>query len=80
MTIFMDTGGGDIYGGPTKEDVIAVMQKDCGDMFDAKAIFEVPSTTPMWVEADNADGRRKSTIGEEYDAALGTYCVASENC
>ena len=75
--VFMDTGGGDIYAGPTKKAVIAAMRKDCDDT-PIEDIFEVPGTMKMRVEDD--DGMAISTLEEEYVEGLGAYCIASENC
>ena len=41
MAVFFDTGGGDIYGGPTRESVIAAMQEDAGEEIDLGEVFEV---------------------------------------
>lgn len=67
MAVFFDTGDGDIYGGPTKEAVIAAMQADSDDL-DLSAIVEVSGATPM---------HTVTTVAEEYDESLGAYCIAS---
>lgn len=82
MAVFFDTGGGDIYGGPTKEAVIAAMQSDLGDDLVLEDIVEVPGTAKMQVgdEDEGVDPLEKlSTLEEEYDEKLGVYCVASKN-
>ncbi|MFC5861064.1 hypothetical protein ACFPT7_02030 [Acidicapsa dinghuensis] len=79
MAIFMDTGGGDIYGGPSKEAVLAQMQADSDD-FDIAGAFEVPGTQKMRVSDENDEPTDElTTLEEEYDESLGVYCVASEN-
>ena len=81
MAVFFDTGGGDIYGGPNKEAVLDAMKHDVGDeAFDEfkDEVFEVPGSTNVRVEG--SDGNRESTLESEYVEALGSYCVASENC
>jgi len=80
MAVFFDTGSGDIYGGPTKEAVIAAMQADSSDI-DLKDIYEVPGTSKMRVE--NEDGSVSDemvALEDEYCETLGAYCIASENC
>lgn len=80
MAVFFDTGGGDIYGGPTKEAVIAAMLADSDDV-ELEDICEVPGTTKMRASDENNEPTDETTTLEaEYDEALGSYCVASENC
>jgi hypothetical protein len=80
MAVFFDTGGGDIYGGPTKEAVITAMLADCADM-ELAEIFEVPGSMKMRVEDEDGSGEMSSsTLEAEYVESLGSYCVASENC
>lgn len=80
--VFMDTGGGDIYGGPTREAVIAAMRKDMGnDDFVEADGFEVDGDMKMSVE--NEDGPQTiSTLSDQYTPQEDGegYCVASENC
>lgn len=79
MAVFFDTGGGDIYAGPTKEAVFAQMQEDCDDI-DLKDAFEVPGTQKIRLSAENDEPTDDLiTLEEEYDEDLGTYCIASEN-
>lgn len=79
MPVFMDTGGGDIYAGPTKEAVIAEMLNDSPDI-DLKQAFEIPGTTKMRVQDENEIPTDELiTLDEEYSESLGTYCIASEN-
>lgn len=79
MAVFYDTGGGDIYGGPDKESILAAMHEDNEDIEDDD-VFEVPGTQKMQAsnEEDEPTGELV-TLEEEYDEALGAYCVASEN-
>ena len=79
MAVFFDTGGGDIYGGPTREAVIAAMQADCDDV-DLDDIFEVLGTMKMQASDENDTPTGELiTLEAEYDESLGSYCVASEN-
>jgi hypothetical protein len=82
MAVFFDTGGGDIYGGPTKEAVIAAMQAD-SDEVDLEDIFEVSGAQKMrasdWTEND-VPTEELITLDAAYDETLGSYMVASENC
>lgn len=79
MAVFFDTGGGDIYAGPTKEAVIAEMLADSEDV-DVSQIEEVSGDLQILnadeelvtLEQDYADGLTKGH--------LGSYCIASENC
>jgi hypothetical protein len=80
MTVFFDTGGGDIYGGPTKESVIEAMLDDSDDV-DLEDVFEVLGTTKMFGTDENGDlNEDLTTLEEEYVEGLGSYCIASENC
>jgi hypothetical protein len=80
MAVFFDTGGGDIYGGPTKEAVIAAMLDDSDDV-DLDDVTEVPGTMKMSASDENGDPTGDTiTLEEEYDETFGSYCVASENC
>lgn len=79
MTIFMDTGGGDYYAGPTREAVIAAILAD-DDTLEVEAMFEVPGTTKMRESDENEmPTGGLITFDEEYDESLGSYCIASEN-
>ncbi len=80
MAVFYNTGGGDIYAGPDREAVLKEMRFDCGDI-DETEIFEVSGDTKMSVEDE--EGRPSgelSTLAEEYEEQLGSYCIASDNC
>ena len=83
MAVFFDTGGGDIYAGPTKDAVIQAIKSDVGeDEFKEEimdGVFEVSGTTKMRV-SEGVTPPVLSTLNEQYDAALGSYCIASENC
>jgi len=82
MAVFFDTGGGDIYAGPDKESVIAAIVSDIGDdefKEIAEDVFEVSGSIKMRV-SEGVTPPELSTLEEEYDAALGSYCIASENC
>jgi hypothetical protein len=80
MAIFMDNGNGDIYGGPTKEAVIAAMLADSAD-YDAGVAFEVPGSYQMrMTDEDESETEELSTLAEEYTEELGAYCIASNNC
>jgi hypothetical protein len=73
MAVFFDTGNGDIYGGPTKEAVIAAMKEDMfGDDFDEEDMFEVDGSTKM--HAEQEDGgicEELTTLEAEYCEELG---------
>lgn len=80
MAVFFDTGGGDIYAGPTREAVIAAMHEDCGEFDDAE-IVEVPGSMKVRVTDENDEPTEElTTLDEEYVEALGAYCIASDNC
>lgn len=80
MPVFMDTGGGDVYAGPTKEAVLAEMLKDSPDL-DIKEAFEVPGSTKMRVADENdAPTDELVALDDEYNESLGTYLISSENC
>ena len=80
MAVFFDTGGGDIYGGPTKEAILAAIRIDAGDK-DFAEIHEVPGTTKMRVSDENDEPTEElTTLDAEYEESLGSYCVASYNC
>jgi hypothetical protein len=55
MAVFFDTGGGDIYAGPTREAVIAEMKKDLGEDFKEEAVEEVSGSTKMQVSDENEE-------------------------
>ena len=79
MAVFYNTGGGDIYGGPDRDSVVAAMLADWSDI-DVKEVTEVLGSTKVGIE--NEDGSRSrtfSTLAEEYDPALGSYCISTEN-
>jgi|GEM_PF-3486517 len=81
MTVFYNTGGGDIYAGPTKEAVIAEMRFDMGDDFVEADIEEVSGSTKMRVTDENERPTELLvTLDEEYDEHLGAYCICSDNC
>lgn len=80
MAVFFDTGGGDIYAGPTREAVVAAMKHDSSDI-DESQIFEVPGTTKLRVTDENEELTDETiTLDEEYSETLGSYCICSENC
>jgi hypothetical protein len=85
MAVFFDTGGGDIYGGPDKEAVLAAIRKDVGDKeFNniEEEIYEVPGTMKMRVEREDGDydpTDKLVTLKKEYVESLGAYCIASTN-
>lgn len=80
MAVFFDTGGGDIYAGPTKEAVIAAMKEHSSDI-DESQIFEVPGTYKMPVTDENEKPTEELvTLDEEYGDDTDAYCIASDNC
>jgi hypothetical protein len=83
MAVFFDTGGGDIYGAPTREAVIAAMRADAGEEIDLDAIVEVSGSMKMRVEMEEDDDSGEFDtilpLEKEYIESLGAYCVATEN-
>lgn len=78
----MDTGGGDVYAGPTKDACLAAMKKDSDD-FEPSDAFEIEGSTKIRVTDENDDLTGElTTLDEEYvaDAIDGAYCIATENC
>ena len=83
MAVFFDTGGGDIYGGPTKEAVLAAIREDLGDE-DFKEIeseiYELPGDHKITMMDENEEMTDEmTTLDAEYVESLGSYCVASSN-
>jgi len=79
MAVFYDTGGGDIYAGPTKEAVIAAMKADSSEI-DEQEIFEVSGKTKMAATDENECPTGESvTLEDEYTEGLGAYCICTEN-
>ena len=83
MAVFFDTGGGDIYGGPTRESVLAAIREDIGDEYFAEieeGICEVPGTMKMRASDENNEPTDElTTLEAEYNEAIGSYCVSTEN-
>lgn len=83
MAVFMETGGGDIYAGATKQEVLAAIKRDIGEKdFNCleKEIFEVPGNTPIRLENEDESPGELSTLEVEYTEGIGAYCIASTNC
>jgi hypothetical protein len=81
MAVFIDTGGGDIYGAETKEQAIAAILEDCPELeSEQHEFFEVASSTPMRVENEDGSPGELSTLEDEYTNLGHGYCVASTNC
>jgi hypothetical protein len=81
MAVFFDTGGGDIYGGASREAVIEAMRDDIGEDF-VEADIEKVSGTMKMLEADENDAPTGEliTLDDAFTEGIGAYCVASENC
>lgn len=82
MAVFYDTGGGDIYAGETREEVIAAMKDDIGeDDFEESEVFEVDESKHMAesYEEEMPTGRTIA-LKEAYTPIGHGYCIASENC
>ena len=80
MTVFFNTGGGDIYAGPSKEAVLTAMRAH-SDEVDEGDLRRVPGTAKMRVSDENdMPTSELTTLEEVYDETLGAYCIASENC
>lgn len=80
MAVFYKTGDGDIYGGPDKESVIAAMREDAGKDFDVNLIEEVPEDTKVGEIDENEEPTGTTiSIADEYQASMGSYCVATAN-
>ena len=82
MVVFFDTGGGDIYAGPTKEAVIAAIKADVGEEDFVEAdMREVSGKTKMRVSNENDEPTDELiTLEDEYGNDTDAYCIASENC
>lgn len=80
MAVFFDTGGGDIYAGPTREAVLEAMHEDSSD-FDESGIFEVSGSTKMRVtDEDDALTGETITLEEEYGDDTDSYMICTDNC
>ena len=82
MAVFMDTGGGDIYAGETKEACLAAIKSDVGDKeFDEikDEAFEVGGDWPVQLEEEDGGTGKMSTLAEEYTNLGYGYCIASSN-
>lgn len=78
--VFFDTGGGDIYAGPSREAVIAAMRR-YSDEFEIDDIFEVDGSFQVCVTDQNGDYiAQLTTLAELYSRGLGARCIASANC
>jgi len=82
MAVFYDTGGGDIYGGPTKEEVLEAMRMDgVFNDYGEDQIVEVDGSHKIRVmNEDEEDTGELITLAEEYGNGDCAYCVASNNC
>jgi hypothetical protein len=79
MAVFYDTGGGDIYGGPTYEAVIAAMRADSDDI-DEEEVFEVSAKTKIRVQDENERPTDELlSLEEAYGDDTEACCLASEN-
>ena len=79
MTIFMNTGDGDVYAGPTRELIIAEMQRDRADLDVAKA-YEVSADTKVQsTDEDDMPTENFSTLGEEFGDCDEAMLVSSCN-
>lgn len=83
MAVFYSNGGGDIYGGATKEAVLDAIREDIGDEdFEEikEEIHEVSGALKMRLSNENDEPTDEmTTLEEEYVESLGAYCVASSN-
>jgi hypothetical protein len=80
VAVFFDTGGGDIYAGPTREAVLAAMREDSSDI-DETEICEVSGSTKMRVTDENdALTGETITLAEEYGDDEDSYCICTDNC
>lgn len=83
MAVFFNTGGGDIYGGCSKEAVLSAIREDMGDDDFAaikEEIYEVPGSMKIGGMDENGESTDEtSTLEAEYDESLGSYCMASNN-
>jgi hypothetical protein len=81
MAVFMDTGGGDIYGGPTKEAVIAAMKADSDEHDFEKDAFEVSGSTKVGeVDENEMPTGNLVTLAKVFGNGADAYMIASENC
>ena len=82
MPVFMDTGGGDIYAGETRDACIEAMKKDLGEEDFAEIqseISEVGGSTKMRLENEDGSIGELSTLAEEYTDLGYGYCIATTN-
>lgn len=79
--VFYDTGGGDIYGGSTKEACLEAMKSDMGADFVERDVFEVNGDTKMLMQdEDERPTDELMTLNDAYTELGGAYCVATDNC
>lgn len=58
---------------------LKAMREDYSDI-DEEDIFEVAGTKKMFIEGEDGEATEElTTLEEEYEESLGSYCVASEN-
>lgn len=83
MPVFMNTGGGDIYAGETREACIKAMREDLGDKDFAEIepeIFEIDGSTKMRLENEDGTPGELVPLSQEYTNLGYGYCIASTNC
>lgn len=80
MTVFMKNGEGDIYGGPSREAIIAEMQQDNNDL-DVSQVIEVPGDSVVGLtDEDENPTDEFSTLLEACGDCSDALMVATENC
>lgn len=80
MAVFFDTGGGDIYAGPTREAVLAAMREDSGEI-DESQIEEVAGDFKMRVTDEEGELTEELvTLAEEYGDRTDSCCICTDNC
>lgn len=79
MAVFMDTGNGDIYGGPSKEAILECIRKETSD-FDESRAFEVPGSMKLRdLDENEEDTGELVSLEDEYCEHLGVYEIATNN-
>lgn len=79
MAVFMDSGGGDIYGAETKEECLAAIAEDCPDFENSNAFEVCGESKARLLNEDDSPGEMV-TLREVYSNIGYGYLVASTNC
>jgi hypothetical protein len=78
--VFYDTGGGDIYAGPTREAVIKAMLHDNPES-DLDQIEELDGNNLIQIDDENEEFTGEfTTLAELHGSSTDAYCIGSTNC